>query len=71
MPESRLAEGQAVRAFLLGSFLGVINRGDVPVKIRRSEEWFDEDEIIQAFSVITESGLKFRISVEFEGEEPA
>jgi hypothetical protein len=66
----RLEEAQAVRAFLLGSFLGSISRGDVPVKVRRSEEWFDEDEIIQAFSVITESGLKFRISVEFEGEEP-
>jgi hypothetical protein len=66
----RLEEGQQVRAMLLGSLLGVIARGDIPVKIRRSEEWVDEDEIIQAFSVVTESGLKYRISVEFEGEEP-
>jgi hypothetical protein len=66
----RLEEGQAVRAMLLGSLFGVIQRGDVPVKIRRYEEWVDEDEIIQAFSVVTESGLKYRISVEFEGEEP-
>jgi len=67
---SRLEEGHAVRAMLLGSLYGVIARGDVPVKIRRYEEWVDEDGIIQAFSVVTESGLKFRISVEFEGEEP-
>jgi len=66
----RLEEGHAVRAMLLGSILGVIARGDIPVKIRSTEEWVDEDEIIQAFSVVTESGLKYRISVEFEGEEP-
>jgi hypothetical protein len=66
----RLEEGQAVRAMLLGSLLGAVIRNDVPVLIRSSEEWVDENEIIQAFSVVTESGLKYRISVEFEGEEP-
>jgi hypothetical protein len=70
MTMSRPEEGQAVRAMLLGSLFGVIVRGDVPVKISRYEEWVDEDEIIQAFSVITESGFKYRINVVFEGEEP-
>jgi len=66
----RLEEGQAVRAMLLGSIYGVVIRGDLPVKIRSTEEWVDDGEIIQAFSLVTESGLKYRINVEFEGEEP-
>ena len=66
----RLEEGQTVRAMILGALFGTIQRGDFPVKIRRSEEWVDDGEIIQAFSVVTQSGLKYRISVEFEGEEP-
>jgi hypothetical protein len=66
----RLEEGQQVRALLLGSLYGVVARGDLPVTIRDTEEWVDENEIIQAFSVTTASGLKFRINVEFEGEEP-
>jgi hypothetical protein len=70
MTMSRPEEGQAVRAMLLGSIFGVVVRGDLPVKIRDTQEWVDEDEIIQAFSVVTESGLKYRINVVFEGEEP-
>jgi len=66
----RLEEGQAIRAMILGSLYGVVARGDLPVKIRESEEWVDDDEIIQAFSIITESGLRYRINVKFEGEEP-
>jgi hypothetical protein len=71
MPMPRLEEGQAVRAMILGCLFGVVTRGDFPVKIRSSEEWVDENETIQAFSVVTASGLKYRINVVFEGEEPA
>ncbi len=66
----RLEEGQAVRAMILGCLFGTVVKDDFPVKIRDTQEWVDENEIIQAFSVVTTSGLKYRINVVFEGEEP-
>ena len=68
--EERQREGRAMRAFILGTFLGTIGQKDYPVKVRGVEEWFDDDDNIQAISMITESGFRFRINVEFEGEEP-
>lgn len=68
--EERQREGRAMRAFILGTFLGTVAQKDYPVKVRGVEEWYDDDEIIQAISLVTESGFRYRINVVFEGEEP-
>jgi hypothetical protein len=70
-PVERLAEAQAVRAMILGTLIGATIRPDYPIKIRDREEWFDEEDIVQAVSLTTGSGLRFKVTVEYEGEEPS
>jgi hypothetical protein len=67
---ARDAEGKAVRAMMLGTFLGTMMQKDYPIKIRSMEEWLDEDDVIQSITAITESGFKLHVKVEYEGEEP-
>ena len=67
--DARTKEGLAVRALILGTIMGTVVKEDYPVQIRDMEEWFDKEDSIQAITAITRSGLRFRITVEFEGDE--
>lgn len=68
--EIRTGEGELVRALILGTVTGTLMRKDCPVRIRGVEEYVDDDEIVQAVSVVTGSGLRYRVSVVYEGQEP-
>jgi hypothetical protein len=53
---------------ILGCFRVVPTFEEFPIKIRGVVDNFDDKGDIENFSIITESGLKYTVSVTFDGQ---
>lgn len=53
---------------ILGCFRAVPHFKDFPIKVRGVVDNFDDEGTIESFSIITESGLKYTISITFDGK---
>lgn len=55
-----------LRYLILGAFAAVTYMDAFPIKVRQLEEVLDDNGVRDAFIIVTESGLRFKIGVEFE-----
>lgn len=53
---------------ILGCFRAVPSFENFPIKVRGVVDNFDDEGTIETFSIITESGLKYTVSVTFDGQ---
>lgn len=60
---------QAVRALMLGAAAGMVSRPDFPVSVHKVVANTDTLGIIQSFTVVTESGRRYVLSITFDGME--
>lgn len=56
-----------LKYIILGAYRGMVPMPQFPVKVDHVEDIRDAEGIIQHFVIVTESGLRFRTCVEFEG----
>lgn len=60
-----------LRYLMLGAFSVVPRLDAFPVKVRDVERIYkDGQEQVEAFRIVTESGLRFRVDVTFEDDQP-
>ena len=59
----------ALQWIILGAFASVVRFNPAfPVMVEAVKENFDSDEQIESFTIITRSGLRFRVRVDYEEE---
>lgn len=56
-----------LKYLMLGAFRMVPMMETFPVKIREVVDNFDHFGVIQSFTIVTESGLRFTVGIEFDG----
>lgn len=59
-------EDHELRFIMLGAFAAMAHQDAFPVKVDRVER-IDDDGVAEAIRIVTESGLRFRVDVTFEG----
>jgi hypothetical protein len=57
---------EGLGTLILGLFRGYAGDERFPVQVRGFEEVYDEDDNVEAFRIITRSGLRYRVSVVLE-----
>jgi len=61
---------EALKYIVLGTFRGMVLMPEYPVRVRAIEDVTDENGEIQYFVIVTQSGLRFSVHVEYEPDEP-
>lgn len=57
----------SLKYVILGAFSAVVRYNpQFPVLVDRVEENYDEHQSVESFTIVTKSGLRFRVSVDFE-----
>jgi hypothetical protein len=57
----------SLKYVILSAFSAVVRfNPQFPVMVDRVEENYDERQQIESFTIVTKSGLRFRVSVDFE-----
>lgn len=62
-------ETEAVRALMLGVMVGTVSRPEFLVKVDSVTANYDDDGVIQSFTVVTESRRRYVLSITFDGME--
>lgn len=58
---------EQLKYLILGMFRGLVGMEDYPIKLKGIVDNYDEQNVVQSFTIVTESGLRFTTHVEFEG----
>ena len=61
---------ESLKYLILGCWRGAANFESFPVKVDHIEDNTDDAGIIQSFTIVTESGLRFTTTVEYEEPPP-
>lgn len=59
---------ESMKYLILGAMSAVCRMEAFPVKVNRLQENTNDEGIIQSFTIVTASGLGFKVNVEFEGQ---
>lgn len=55
---------------ILGAFRAISSTFDAfPIKVREVRDNLDDNGIIESLTIVTDSGLMFRVNVDFEGRD--
>lgn len=57
---------RSLKYLILGCFRAVVGFDEFPIKVDHVEENRSDSGTIQSFTIVTESGLRFTTTVEFE-----
>jgi hypothetical protein len=55
---------------ILGAFRGATHLSAFPIKVREVIDNYDTEGSIQTFTIVTASGLRFTVHVDFTGQGP-
>lgn len=55
-----------LRFIILGAFRGSVSHENFPILVDHVEENYDEDDQVESFTIVTQSGLRFTTTVTFE-----
>ena len=62
---------ESLRFLILGAFSAVVRfSGAFPVMVDHVEENYDQNGQVETFTIVTASGLRFRVTVDYEKPEP-